>query len=80
VPVPADDPPAPATITDLVKCGCGRPTAGPTVPAGLRISTVLRCVCMCVCVRVRVHVRVRVRVCVELMKRHVVTSVRMSWG
>ena len=27
--------------------GAGRPTAGPTVPAGLRISTVRRCVCVC---------------------------------
>jgi len=35
VPVPTDDHPAPATITDLVSAG--RPTAGPTVPAGLRI-------------------------------------------
>ena len=27
--------------------GTERPTAGPTVPAGLRISTVRRCVCVC---------------------------------
>ena len=27
--------------------GAGRPTAGPTVSADLRISTVRRCVCVC---------------------------------
>jgi len=49
VPVPTGDPPAPAAIETWSNVGAGRPTAGPTVPAGLRISisTVWRCVCVC---------------------------------
>jgi len=47
VAVPTGDPPAPATITNLVKCGCRKTNCSPIVPAGLRILTVRRCVCVC---------------------------------
>jgi len=35
------------TLQNWSNTGAGRPTAGPTVPAGFRISTVRRCVCVC---------------------------------
>lgn len=43
-PFPTRDPPAPATVTHLIKYGCKKTSAGTTVPVGPSTSTAPRCV------------------------------------